>query len=99
MTASMDWALSEITNIQTAARSGTPICTPRWPVLILRTRKRWRGPKSFHGEYVEESFHLLPVPLPSAKTSKEELTAGGLAEELQAGGVFSIRMERRWWRC
>ena len=35
----MEWAVSEIKKIQTAARSGKPITKPRWPVLILRTPK------------------------------------------------------------
>ena len=39
LAASMDWALSEIKNIQKTARSGKPIVKPRWPVLILRTPK------------------------------------------------------------
>lgn len=34
-----EWALSEIRNIQKAARSGKPIMKPRWPMLILRTPK------------------------------------------------------------
>jgi phosphoketolase len=39
LAASMEWALAEIKKIQTAARKGTPIVKPRWPVLILRTPK------------------------------------------------------------
>ncbi|KAJ7510452.1 phosphoketolase [Mycena galericulata] len=75
LAASMDWALVEIKKIQTAARSGNPIVKPRWPVLILRTPKGLGGPKEFHGELIEGSFHSHQVPLPGAKTSPEELTA------------------------
>lgn len=71
----MEWALGEIKKIQTAARSGNPIVKPRWPVLILRTPKGLSGPKSFHGQLIEGSFHSHQVPLPGAKTSKEELSA------------------------
>jgi xylulose-5-phosphate/fructose-6-phosphate phosphoketolase len=39
MAGSMEWALAEIKNIQTAARTGKPIVKPRWPVLIMRTPK------------------------------------------------------------
>ena len=39
MTASLQWALSEIKKIQEKARSGNPIIKPRWPVLIIRTPK------------------------------------------------------------
>ncbi|KAF5366987.1 hypothetical protein D9758_003947 [Tetrapyrgos nigripes] len=75
LAASMEWALSEIKKIQNAARSGNPIVKPRWPVLILRTPKGWKGPKEFHGEYIEGSFHAHQVPLPNAKNSSEELDA------------------------
>ncbi|KAF8150640.1 phosphoketolase [Crassisporium funariophilum] len=71
--ASMEWALAEISKIQKAARSGNPIVKPRWPVLILRTPKGLSGPKEFHGEFIEGSFHSHQVPLPGAKTSAEEL--------------------------
>lgn len=71
----MEWALAEIKKIQAASRSGNPIVKPRWPVLILRTPKGWHGPKSIHGEFIEGSFHSHQVPLPSCKTSSEELAA------------------------
>lgn len=70
---SMEWALSEIKRIQTAARSGKPIMKPRWPVLILRTPKGWSGPKKVHGQFVEGSFKAHQVPLAAAKTDPEEL--------------------------
>jgi len=73
--ASMDWALGEIKKIQQAARSGKPIVKPRWPMLVLRTPKGLSGPKVVHGEFVEGSFHSHQVPLPGAKTSKDELEA------------------------
>ncbi|KAI0267712.1 phosphoketolase [Gloeopeniophorella convolvens] len=74
LAASMDWALAEIHKIQTAARSGSPIVKPRWPVLILRTPKGWGAPKSFHGQIIEGSFHSHQVPLPAAKTDPEQLS-------------------------
>ncbi|KAK7032816.1 putative phosphoketolase [Favolaschia claudopus] len=75
LAASFDWALAEIKKIQSAARSGKPIVKPRWPVLILRSPKGLGGPKSFHGEFIEGSFHSHQVPLPGAKSSSEELEA------------------------
>ncbi|KAI0925731.1 hypothetical protein AcW1_008089 [Taiwanofungus camphoratus] len=73
MAASMAWAFGEIRRIQKAARGGSPIVKPRWPVLILRSPKGWSGPKTLHGEYVEGSFKAHQVPLPEAKTDAEEL--------------------------
>ncbi|KAF7327423.1 putative phosphoketolase [Mycena kentingensis (nom. inval.)] len=75
LAASFDWALAEIKAIQTAARSGNPIVKPRWPVLILRTPKGLGGPKDFHGEFIEGSFHSHQVPLPNAKSVLEERVA------------------------
>ncbi|RMZ81579.1 hypothetical protein DV737_g2483, partial [Chaetothyriales sp. CBS 132003] len=73
MNNSMEWAISEIRRIQSAARSGKPILKPRWPVLILRTPKGWTGPKKVKGEIMEGSFHAHQVPLPAAKTDQSEL--------------------------
>ncbi|KAJ5239954.1 hypothetical protein N7468_004573 [Penicillium chermesinum] len=70
---SMAWAIDEIHKIQQAARSGKPIIKPRWPMLILRTPKGWSGPKQLHGQFIEGSFHSHQVPLPKAKSDKEEL--------------------------
>lgn len=75
MSASMEWALGEIKDIQNAARSGHPIFKPQWPVLILRTPKGWGGPKIVQGKFVEGSFRSHQVPLPAAKTEVKELEA------------------------
>ena len=73
LSASMDWALTEIKKIQKAARSGKPIMKPRWPVLIMRTSKGWGGPKKVHGEFIEGSFRAHQVPLMAAKKDPSEL--------------------------
>lgn len=73
LAASMDWAILQIKQIQKAARSGNPIVKPRWPVILLRTPKGWGAPKKVHGEFVEGSYKSHQVPLPNAKTDKEEL--------------------------
>lgn len=33
----------------------------------------WSGPKKLHGDFIEGSFHSHQVPLPKAKTDKEQL--------------------------
>ncbi|RDB26054.1 putative phosphoketolase [Hypsizygus marmoreus] len=73
LAASLTWALSEIHTIQKAARSGSPIIKPRWPMLVLRTPKGWTGPKIINGEFIEGSFRSHQVPLPNAKTDAKEL--------------------------
>ncbi|KAF2431718.1 putative phosphoketolase [Tothia fuscella] len=75
LAAAMDWAVGEIKNNQKAARGGNPITKPQWPVIILRTPKGWTGPKEIHGHILEGSFESHQVPLPKAKTDKEELAA------------------------
>lgn len=39
LAASFQWAFDEIHKIQHAARNGTAIVKPRWPMIILRTPK------------------------------------------------------------
>ena len=73
MRASLEWAYQLIREIQNAARRGTPITKPRWPVLILRSPKGWGCPKIVHGDIVEGSFRSHQVPLPAAKTDPVEL--------------------------
>lgn len=73
LAASLDWAVAEIKKIQQAARSGSPIVKPRWPMLVLRTPKGWTGPKIHNGEFIEGSFRSHQVPLPEAKTNPQEL--------------------------
>lgn len=68
-----EWAYSEIRRIQGAARSGTRIVEPRWPVILLRTPKGWTGPKELHGEPVEGSYRAHQVPIPDAKTDPDSL--------------------------
>ncbi|OAA56755.1 Xylulose 5-phosphate/Fructose 6-phosphate phosphoketolase [Cordyceps fumosorosea ARSEF 2679] len=69
----MEWAVGEIHEIQTRARSGTPIAKPRWPMIVLRTPKGWSGPKMVNGKLIEGSFRSHQVPVPNAKDDKEQL--------------------------
>lgn len=49
MAVSLDWAYAEIRKIQNAARKGTPLEKPRWPMIIMRTPKGWTGPSAENG--------------------------------------------------
>ncbi|KAI6538611.1 hypothetical protein MCOR03_001321 [Pyricularia oryzae] len=71
----LEWGLSEIRNIQKAARSGEkkPIVKPRWPMIIMRTPKGWSGPKEVDGKVVEGSFRSHQVPLPKAGNDETQL--------------------------
>ncbi|KAK7742375.1 hypothetical protein SLS53_004520 [Cytospora paraplurivora] len=73
LSSTLEWALSEIRRIQTAARTGEAIAKPRWPMIVLRTPKGWTGPKKVDGQFVEGSFHSHQVPLPKANKDEEQL--------------------------
>ncbi|GAA6032456.1 hypothetical protein JCM8097_008187, partial [Rhodosporidiobolus ruineniae] len=74
MAASLDWAYSEIRNIQKAARTGDkPLEKPRWPMIILRSPKGWTGPSSEEGKQLLNSYASHQVPLPKAKTDDHQL--------------------------
>jgi xylulose-5-phosphate/fructose-6-phosphate phosphoketolase len=73
MADALEWAVTEIRKIQKAARTGTPIMKPLWPVLIMRTPKGWGCPKVVDGQYIEGSFHAHQVPLMKAKTDPHHL--------------------------
>ena len=54
--AAMHWAHREIRAIQKAARSGSPITKPRWPMIVLRSPKGWTGPRFVHDMPMVNSF-------------------------------------------
>lgn len=69
----LEWAVSEIHKIQKAARQGSPIVKPRWPMIVLRTPKGWSGPKKVDGQIIEGSFKAHQVPVPSASKDENHL--------------------------
>ncbi|MDX6592391.1 MAG: xylulose-5-phosphate/fructose-6-phosphate phosphoketolase, partial [Gaiellales bacterium] len=63
----------EIDAIQSAARAGTAVGQPRWPMIVLRTPKGWTGPKEVDGLPAEGSFRSHQVPLSKLATSPEHV--------------------------
>ncbi len=63
MAATLDAALAEIKQIQTAARANGFTERPRWPMIVLRTPKGWTGPKVVDGKPVEGTFRAHQVPM------------------------------------
>ena len=59
----LDGILGSIRTIQHAARNGTEVTRPRWPMLIFRTPKGWTGPKIVDGLPVEGTWRAHQVPL------------------------------------
>jgi xylulose-5-phosphate/fructose-6-phosphate phosphoketolase len=73
MYAAMDWAYQEIRTIQNAARSGSPIEKPRWPLIIMRTPKGMTAPKEMDGEPLANSYRSHQVPIEDPKTNPAHL--------------------------
>ena len=53
MAATLDTALSEIAEIQRAAREGGKTTRGQWPMIVLRSPKGWTGPRVVDGKQVE----------------------------------------------
>jgi xylulose-5-phosphate/fructose-6-phosphate phosphoketolase len=71
--AAMDWAYHLIRSIQEAARSGTPIAQPRWPVILLRSLKGMGGIKEINGVRIEGTYRAHQVPAPDVKENPQTL--------------------------
>lgn len=64
MMEAMEKAYQRIRSIQKKARSSKkPYLKPKWPVILLRSAKGWKGIASFKGHSVENSFHAHGVPV------------------------------------
>jgi xylulose-5-phosphate/fructose-6-phosphate phosphoketolase len=69
----LDRALDQIAEIQSAARSGRGQGRPRWPMIVLRTPKGWTGPKIVDGLPTEGSFRSHQVPLANVRNDPAHL--------------------------
>src|SRR5262249_23187225 len=63
MAALLDEVVTEIAELQRAARSGSAAGRPRWPMIVLVTPKGWTGPKEVDGVRIEGTFRAHQVPL------------------------------------
>jgi xylulose-5-phosphate/fructose-6-phosphate phosphoketolase len=73
LAATLEAAYQQIAGIQAAARLGGVTDRPAWPVIVLRTPKRWTGPREVNGEQVEGTWRSHQVPLPAARTDPGQL--------------------------
>jgi len=76
MAHAMDRAFDLIAQIQRRARSaGGPETAraPRWPMIVLRSRKGWTGPDEVDGEPVEGTWRSHQVPLEDVASSPDRL--------------------------
>ncbi len=63
MLKAVEQSYQEIRVIQKKARNGKKMYKPKWPMIVLRSLKGWRGIKTFHGKMVEGSFRSHGIPL------------------------------------
>ncbi len=58
-----------------ARKSRKPILKPKWPVILLRTPKGWKGIHKYHGHAVEGSFHSHGIPIGHPNKEEDALKA------------------------
>ncbi len=63
MAVTLDTVISEIREIQTAARKNNDHSRPHWPMIVLNSPKGWTGPKHVDGVLIEGSFRSHQIPL------------------------------------
>jgi xylulose-5-phosphate/fructose-6-phosphate phosphoketolase len=68
MAATLDKVLDEIGMIQSEAREGRAHGRPSWPMIILKTRKGWTGPKEVDGLKTEGFWRSHQVPFAEMAT-------------------------------
>ena len=73
MAHTLDTVISEIHEIQTAARSGQKTEMPTWPMIVMRTPKGWTGPKFVDGKPVEDTWRAHQVPITDFATKPGHL--------------------------
>lgn len=87
----MEEAYQKIKYIQTQARENGIIDKPKWPVILLITKKGWTGPKECEGIKIEDSFHAHGVPLEEVHNNPEQFKC--LKEWLESYNVNELLKE------
>ena len=72
MISAMEEAYQKIKSIQKEARENGKIEKPKWPVILLITKKGWTGPISLRGVAIEDSFRSHGIPLEDVYNDKEQ---------------------------
>jgi xylulose-5-phosphate/fructose-6-phosphate phosphoketolase len=72
MQPAMEKAYQQIMEIQHAARTNNYIDKPRWPMIIMHSKKGWTGPKTLNGLMVEDSFRSHGIPLENPQSDENE---------------------------
>ena len=70
MASTLDKCIEMIQSIWKDARNNNNNKRPIWPMIILKTKKGWTGPKEVDGKVIEGTFRAHQVPIPIDETSK-----------------------------
>jgi xylulose-5-phosphate/fructose-6-phosphate phosphoketolase len=73
MAAVLDRVCDRISAIRAGAADGSAGERPRWPVLVLRSRKGWTGPAVVDGVRVEGTWRAHQVPLAGVREDPRHL--------------------------
>ena len=71
MASTLDTAMSEIAEIQRAAREEGKTTRGQWPMIVLRSPKGWTGPAVVDGKQVEGTWRSHQVPLQNTRTDRQ----------------------------
>jgi xylulose-5-phosphate/fructose-6-phosphate phosphoketolase len=63
MAGTLETAIESIRQIQNNARNKNDTTRPRWPMIVLNSRKGWTGPKVVDGLHIEGTFRAHQIPL------------------------------------
>jgi len=88
MATALDQVFARIGEIQHAARNGSVVERPRWPMIVLRSPKGWTGPREVDGKRMEGSWRSHQVPLAGLAGSPEHLAI--LAAWLESYGPADL---------
>lgn len=64
MASTLDKVIKDIKKIQYDARYNNKVERVRWPMIILKTKKGWTGPKYVDNKKIEGTYRSHQVPLP-----------------------------------
>ena len=73
MAKAMDKCISAIQKIWKHARETGDTTRPIYPMIVLRTKKGWTGPKKVDNNKIEDSYRAHQVPIPMTKPEHVKL--------------------------
>ena len=73
MAKAMDKCVSSIQKIWKYARETGDTTRPIYPMIVLRTKKGWTGPKKVDNNRIEDSYRAHQVPIPMTKPEHVKL--------------------------